>query len=558
MMAYKFLLIIIIIILPNNAQVSFKDLGAIGVFPIKELDYRVTGDYSTQFLIVQLVPNITHTSNCTLTPLTAYKNTISKLLAPINETLALTSSQMLPYYGNKRFVAEIMAGAALTVATSAQITAGIALYEARQNAAQIEAIKESLKHTNAAIQSLQTAQKETVVAIQGLQEQINTHIIPQINHITCELASQQLRVRLLEYYTEMLTIFGPIFQAPLSGEVTIQALSRAANGNLTGLLAELGYSGTDLHNILEINGIKGTVIDVDPSLGTLIFVIKYPTFIKVPDATIVQLAYISYHSGPYDWLTQGPDFLMVRGYTIADIDPTLCTIGPSYMMCPRDTTRPFSMSMTSCLRGNITQCPRVLVTDRDAPRFLILKGNLVVNCITVNCKCESPEHNIIQPPDIPIMILDNSTCSVHFIDGIRVALGKKQLQSVKVDANIELGPVVIVDPLDVSHQLSLVEKSISKSEQHLQIAMDKLNRLPTLTGSSSSVTIAIILSIISIVIVIIMIIILYRYMNHLTNLRTNLETIEKGPTLAPKQSAYTNAYINQGFSYNPTAPQIGI
>ncbi|UQM99582.1 fusion protein [denalis virus] len=550
------LIVLIIMVIDGSCQLAIEKLNPIGVYSVKEYEYRVTGDQIPQFLVVQLIPNITSTSSCTLDSFEGYKSAIYNLLAPVNESLTLTSTYVNPYINNKKFVAEIIAGSALALATSAQITAGIALYEARQNAAQIEAIKDSLRETNAAIQSLQTAQKQTVVAIRGLQDQINSQIVPQLNSLSCQVAGNQLRIKLLEFYTEIISIFGPILQSPLNGEVTIQALSRAAGGNLTGLLNEMGYTSTDLKNILEIKGIKGSVIDVDPWLGSLVFVIKYPTFIKVPDATIIQLAYVSYHAGSSDWMTQGPEYIMVRGYTIADIDTRSCTVGSDYLMCPQDTTRPFSTMMTSCMRGNITQCPRSLVTERDAPRFLVIKGNLVVNCVSVNCKCEDPEYSILQSPDTPLLVLDNATCKAHFIDGIRIALGPKKLPTIRIDHNLNLGPVVLIDKLDISHQLSAVEESVSESEEHLKNAVDKLDNLARLQGSGSYVIISLILSVISIAACCIMSLVLYRYINYVNNIQSNLDTIEKGPTLAPKSYQAYGHYTNQGFSTYPSAPNI--
>ncbi|ATW63188.1 fusion protein [bank vole virus 1] len=556
---YKVVLLFLLLCnAPVVAQLATSQLGSIGVYSVKELEYRVTGEYVTQYLVVQIIPELPTNDNCTRPVVRDYKDSIYNILAPVNETLDIVSTYVGPYSGTKRFVAEIIAGAALGVATAAQITAGIALYEARQNAAQIEAIKSSLKHTNAAIQSLQTAQKQTVVAIRSIQDQINTKIIPQLNTLSCDLIGQQLRLSLLEYYTEILTVFGPIIQSPLNGEVTIQAIARSAGGNLTGLLNELGYNSQDLKNILEINAIRGSVVDVDPILGTLIFNIRYPTFIKIPDATIIQLAYVSFHSGSYDWMTQGPSHIMVRGYTIADVDTTQCTVGSNYLMCPRDTTKPFSSSMNQCLRGNLTYCPRTIVTDRDAPRFLVVKGNLVANCITINCKCEDPEYTIMQAKDEPLVILDNGTCKAHFVDGIRIALGPRKLPTIYLSKEIKLGPVITVNPVEVSHQLSVIEDNIENSEAHLKIAIEKLNNVPQLNGSYVSPVVAIVISVVSLCVTLVVAFLLYRYINHVQNLRFNLDTIEKGPTLAPKGHHYPGSYLNQGFSSYPSAPSLAM
>lgn len=520
----------------------------IGGFKYKEYDYRIYGEDTYQMLVIKFIPNITGTEACSLNIMDEYRSVIYNLLSPINETLILTTSKVDRYSGEKRFFGEIIAGAALTVATSAQITAGVALYEARQNAAQIAAIKDSLSYTNKAIQSLQAATKEAVVAIQGIQDQINTEIVPRMNELSCELANQRLRLLLLQYYTDMLSTFSPIIQDPLSGHVTIQALSQAAGGNITGLIRELGYQSSDLKYILSINGIKASVIDADPIVGSLILQVRYPSIIKIPDISAVQLSYITYHAEGKDWITMGPEFITIRGYSIANLKAEFCTIGEDFILCDRDRSTPMSTATQECLRGDVSACSRSAVVDREAPRFLLLDGNLIANCMMVVCKCENPEITINQEPNQPLVVLGNDNCGVHFVDGIRIKLGKQRLPTVYIQPNVKLGPIIVTNPIDVSNQLSLVESHVAQSEESLQIAISKLTASNYQATYNVLTIVSLVLAAIALGLLLILCLGLARYINRTNNIESSISTMENGPTLAPKQAPIIPVYSNPTFA----------
>nr|QIM74018.1 fusion protein [Paramyxoviridae sp.] len=543
------LIIVISCLCLVKCQISFQNLSTIGVFKFKEYDYRVSGDFNEQFLAIKMIPNISGLGNCTFPVMSEYQRVVANLLQPINSTLVASTSNVDPYAGNKRFFGAIIAGAALGVATAAQVTAGIALYEARQNAAAIAEIKESLHYTHKAIESLQTAQKQAVVAIQGIQDQINSNILPQINSLTCDIAGQQLRLMLLQYYTEMLSSFGPIIQDPLSGHITVQALSQAAGGNITGLMRELGYSSKDLRYILSVNGISANVIDADPAVGSIILKIRYPNMIKIPDVTVMELAYISYHASGGDWVTVGPRFILKRGYSLSNIDISSCTLGDDFLLCSKDVSSPMSLATQSCLRGDTQMCSRASVQDREAPRFLLLQGNLIANCMAINCKCEDPEETITQDPQYPLMVLGGDTCKIHYIDGIRIKLGKVQLPSIVVQGSIALGPIVVLNPIDVSNQLSLVESSVKESSDNLKSAIGALRSQAKVSGVGIVAIIALIVAICSLLTLCVGGCCLARYISRTSTIESSLTTIEHGPTLAPKSGPIVPIYTNPVFRH---------
>uniref|UniRef100_A0AAU7E3Q2 Fusion glycoprotein F0 n=1 Tax=Otomys rat paramyxovirus TaxID=3141898 RepID=A0AAU7E3Q2_9MONO len=543
-----YMLLVSVYITYIDAQISYKNLSRIGVFKMRELEYRLSGEPSGQLMVIKLIPNVTGLSICTLDTMTEYRNVVYNLLQPLNETIALTTTTVVRYAGNKRFFGAVIAGAALGVATAAQITAGVALYEARQNTQKIEAIKESIAETHKAIESIQTAQQETVVAIQGIQDQINSQILPKIHEMACNVAEQQLRLLLLQYYTDILATFGPTLQDPVSSKVTIQALARAAGGNLTGLIRSLGYNNQDLRYLLKIDGITGRVIDADPYLGTLVLQISYPTIIKIPGATIAELTAVTYHSQSSNWRTVIPQYVIQRGYTLANIQVDQCSKGGDFILCDNDKTFPMSQASQDCLRGKIEFCSRSAVIDREAPKFALISSNLVANCLAMTCKCEDPEFTINQEPDEPLVILGSDYCKTYFIDTIRIQLGKQLLPNVTLDSSVQLGPVIMLNPIDVSNQISLIESNIRDSEYHLKESMKKLGSSGKQLLYNSMTIAAIIIAVFSTLTLIVMLMCFVSYVRRTSNLESSLNTLEAGPTLAPKGPYSVSAYTNQAYS----------
>ncbi|UQM99626.1 fusion protein [meleucus virus] len=531
-----------------DGQISYKNLSQVGVFKLRELEYRLSGEPSGQLMVIKLLPNVTGLSKCTMGTMEEYKGVIASLLEPVNATIVLTTTSVTEYSGNKKFFGAVIAGAALGVATAAQVTAGVALYEARQNAAQIQAIKDSLTETHRAIETIQTAQKNTVVAIQGIQDQINSQILPRVDELGCEVAEQQLRLLLLQYYTDILTTFGPVLQDPVASKITVQALARAAGGNLTGLVRTLGYDNKDLKYLLKIDGITGNIIDADPQLGTIILQIRYPTIVKIPGAIVTELTSIAYHSSGSNWQTIVPHYIIQRGYTLANIRMEQCSKGDDFVLCENDQTFPMSQASQDCLRGQLEFCSRVMVVDKEAPRFALISGNLVANCLSMTCKCESPEMTVNQEPNEPLVVLGGDTCKTYFIDTIRIQLGKQQLANITLDSSVKLGPIIVLDPIDVSNQISLVESNIQQSEFHLQESIKRLGTPERQQAYNGVAVGAAIISIVSLILTLIMIIGLVSYVRRTANIESSLSTIEAGPTLAPKHPYAMAAYNNPGFT----------
>ncbi|ACL97358.1 fusion protein [Nariva virus] len=552
---YKILLIIIVInhynITNVFGQIHLANLSSIGVFVTKTLDYRTTSDPTEQLLVINMLPNISNIQDCAQGVVNEYKHLISSLLTPINDTLDLITSNINPYSGRNKLFGEIIAGAALTVATSAQITAGVALYEARQNAKDIAAIKESLGYAYKAIDKLTTATREITVVINELQDQINNRLIPRINDLACEVWATRLQAMLLQYYAEIFSVIGPNLQDPLSGKISIQALARAAGGNIKLMVDELNYSGQDLSRLVKVGAIKGQIIDADPSLGVVIIKMRYPNIIKIPNVAISELSYVSYSSDGQDWITTGPNYIVTRGYSIANIQTSSCSVGDDFVLCDRDMTYPMSQVTQDCLRGNIALCSRMVVRDREAPRYLILQGNMVANCMSITCRCEEPESEIYQSPDQPLTLLTRDTCDTHVVDGIRIRLGVRKLPTISVINNITLGPIITTDPIDVSNQLNAVVSTIDQSAELLHQAQRVLSERARGARDHILATAAIVICVVLAVLILVLLIglvYLYRTQNEILVKTTMLEQV---PTFAPKsfpmESQIYSGKTNKGY-----------
>ncbi|AAF63391.1 fusion protein [Tupaia paramyxovirus] len=456
-----------------KSQLDLDSLASIGVVDAGKYNYKLMTTGSEKLMVIKLVPNITYATNCNLTAHTAYTKMIERLLTPINQSLYEMRSVITERDGGTIFWGAIIAGAALGVATAAAITAGVALHRAEQNARNIAALKDALRNSNEAIQHLKDAQGHTVLAIQGLQEQINNNIIPKLKESHCLGVNNQLGLLLNQYYSEILTVFGPNLQNPVSASLTIQAIAKAFNGDFNSLMTNLNYDPTDLLDILESNSINGRIIDVNLNEKYIALSIEIPNFITLTDAKIQTFNRITYGYGSNEWLTLIPDNILEYGNLISNVDLTSCVKTKSSYICNQDTSYPISSELTRCLRGDTSSCPRTPVVNSRAPTFALSGGHIYANCAKAACRCEKPPMAIVQPATSTLTFLTEKECQEVVIDQINIQLAPNRLNKTIITDGIDLGPEVIINPIDVSAELGNIELEMDKTQK----ALDRSNKI---------------------------------------------------------------------------------
>lgn len=468
---------------PALGQISLAELSKIGIIQGNNYGLKVSGASSYQLMVIKLIPNVSQLSNCTVDVVTSYKSMLDRILNPINSSLAKVRSAIkdkvdyTPAKAGERFWGAIVGGVALGVATAAQVTAGIALHNSLENAKAIMQLKDAIRNSNAAIQELTTTQGQVVLAINALQEQINTQLVPALNQLGCAVVGNTLGLKLNQYFSELSLIFGPNLRDPTSETLSIQAISRAFNGDFDTMLNKLKYDTSDFLDLLESGGIRGRIIDVSLTDYIISLQIEYPTLTTIPDATVQLFNLISYNHRGSEWMSVFPRQMLIRGSYLSNIDLSECVQTSSNYICSTDTSSALSSGTYECAIGNITSCARTRVVNSHVSRFALARGVLFVNCASIVCRCQDPKYTIIQDPQVTNVMISSQDCKEVYIDGFFITLGPKVLDRSMYSDNVTLGGVVSVEIIDIGNELNSIQESINKTQHYLDKSNEILDRV---------------------------------------------------------------------------------
>ncbi|UQM99599.1 fusion protein [Meliandou praomys virus] len=484
----------IILLLCNiiSAQLGLSELSKIGIIQGNNYGLKISGPASEQFMIIKLVPNTGQLNNCTYEVVENYKRMLTRILSPIDESIrkiqqAVTSKQ--PSKREKReprFWGAVIGGVALGVATAAQITAGIALHNSIENANAIMTLKEAVRNSNKAIEELQTAQGQTVIALNALQDQINNQLVPAINTLGCQTVANSLGLRLNQYFSEISLVFGPNLRDPTSETLSIQAISKAFNGDFDSMMRKLSYDSSDLLDLLESGSIRGRIISVSLDSYLIVLQIEYPSLTKIPDATVQLFNIISYNSRGVEWISLFPKQLLIRGSYISNIDLSDCAQTSNNYICKTDTSTAISSETYNCAIGNITSCSRTRVVNSHVARYAISQGVLFINCASIVCRCQNPSFSFLQDPTITNIMVSKEDCAEIYVDGFFITLGPRKLDRAMYAANITLGGTVSVEPVDIGNEITSIQDSINRSQNAIDKSNDLLERVnPRIVNAGS-------------------------------------------------------------------------
>lgn len=495
-----------------RSQVALADLTKIGIIPAYNYKLKIKGDFTNQLMVIRLYPNMTLLSNCSGldTIKDDYQKMIARILLPINSSLTLMKNSISERVTGTRFWGAVIGGVALGVATSAQITAGIALHQSIKNSADIAQLKDAALRTNAAVEKLVLSGQKTAIAISALQEQINSQIIPTINELGCEVTKNTIRLKLNQYFSIITLIFGPNLRDPVSQSISIQALSQAFNGDFESITKELGYTSEDLLDILESESIRGRIIDVDISNMLITLQIEYPSMNEIPDAVLQEFNIISYNDAGEEWLSIFPDVVLKRGAYLSNFDTKYCTRTTKSYICSKDTSSPLSPTLYRCLTGELKNCARTRVVNSYVSRFALSQGVLFANCIPITCLCKSTDQSIIQDRKSTTLMISSEVCQEVYIDGIYIQVGKKYLNRTIFSGDIQLGQSISTDPIDISNEIADINKELDKAHNEISESNKILNKInPYLINNSSYAFIIIVCTILIIWVIVSVIWLIY-------------------------------------------------
>uniref|UniRef100_A0AAU7E344 Fusion glycoprotein F0 n=1 Tax=Mus rat paramyxovirus TaxID=3141895 RepID=A0AAU7E344_9MONO len=463
----------------GESQMDYAQLSKIGIIKGRSYHLKITGTPSYQFMVVKLVPNVSNMSSCGQTHMDNYKGMLRRILRPISDSIDAMRSAVSDKDGSNdlRFWGALIGGVALGVATSAQITAGVALHNSLENAKAILQMKDAIKHTNQAIAEVVSSQRKTVTVINALQDQINNNLIPAIKSVGCQAVGNTLGLRLTQYFSEISLVFGPNLRDPSSETLSIQAISRAFNGDFDSLLKALGYKESDLMDVLESGSIRGRIIAVSIEEFFIVLQIEYPSIITIADATVQKFNLISYSYQGSEWMPIFPRVILKRGSYLSNIDITQCTETASAVLCPSDTSSSLTNNLYECATGNIKECARIKVVNSYVSRYALSDGVLFMNCAPINCRCSNPEFAIEQTSETSTTMISDDTCKEVMVDGLFITVGRKVLNRSVYSGEIEVGGEVSIDPIDVSTDLAGVQEDLDKAQNELDQSNDILSKV---------------------------------------------------------------------------------
>ncbi|AFP87278.1 fusion glycoprotein [Cedar virus] len=501
----------------NNAAIvgfDFDKLNKIGVVQGRVLNYKIKGDPMTKDLVLKFIPNIVNITECVREPLSRYNETVRRLLLPIHNMLGLYLNNTNAKMTGLMIAGVIMGGIAIGIATAAQITAGFALYEAKKNTENIQKLTDSIMKTQDSIDKLTDSVGTSILILNKLQTYINNQLVPNLELLSCRQNKIEFDLMLTKYLVDLMTVIGPNINNPVNKDMTIQSLSLLFDGNYDIMMSELGYTPQDFLDLIESKSITGQIIYVDMENLYVVIRTYLPTLIEVPDAQIYEFNKITMSSNGGEYLSTIPNFILIRGNYMSNIDVATCYMTKASVICNQDYSLPMSQNLRSCYQGETEYCPVEAVIASHSPRFALTNGVIFANCINTICRCQDNGKTITQNINQFVSMIDNSTCNDVMVDKFTIKVGKYMGRKDINNINIQIGPQIIIDKVDLSNEINKMNQSLKDSIFYLREAKRILDSVNISLISPSVQLFLIIISVLSFIILLIIIVYLYCKSKH--------------------------------------------
>nr|AAQ54639.1 fusion protein [avian paramyxovirus 1] len=488
-------------ICPANS-IDGRPLAAAGIVVTGDKAVNIYTSSQTGSIIVKLLPNLPKDKEaCAKAPLDAYNRTLTTLLTPLGDSIRRIQESVTTSGGRrqKRFIGAIIGGVALGVATAAQITAAAALIQAKQNAANILRLKESIAATNEAVHEVTDGLSQLAVAVGKMQQFVNDQFNKTAQELGCIRIAQQVGVELNLYLTELTTVFGPQITSPALNKLTIHALYNLAGGNMDYLLTKLGVGNNQLSSLIGSGLITGNPILYDSQTQLLGIQVTLPSVGNLNNmrATYLETLSVSTTRGFASALV--PKVVTQVGSVIEELDTSYCIETDLDLYCTRIVTFPMSPGIYSCLSGNTSACMYSKTEGALTTPYMTIKGSVIANCKMTTCRCVNPPGIISQNYGEAVSLIDKQSCNVLSLDGITLRLSGEFDATYQKNISIQDSQVIITGNLDISTELGNVNNSISNALNKLEESNSKLDKVNVKLTSTSALITYIVLTIISLV-----------------------------------------------------------
>ncbi|ACN72643.1 fusion protein [avian paramyxovirus 7] len=493
-----------------------------GIISAQEYAVNVYSQSNEAYIALRTVPYIPpHNLSCFQDLINTYNTTIQNIFSPIQDQItSITSASTLP---SSRFAGLVVGAIALGVATSAQITAAVALTKAQQNAQEIIRLRDSIQNTINAVNDITVGLSSIGVALSKVQNYLNDVINPALQNLSCQVSALNLGIQLNLYLTEITTIFGPQITNPSLTPLSIQALYTLAGDNLMQFLTRYGYGETSVSSILESGLISAQIVSFDKQTGIAILYVTLPSIATLSGSRVTKLMSVSVQTGVGEGSAIVPSYVIQQGTVIEEFIPDSCIFTRSDVYCTQLYSKLLPDSILQCLQGSMADCQFTRSLGSFANRFMTVAGGVIANCQTVLCRCYNPVMIIPQNNGIAVTLIDGSLCKELELEGIRLTMADPVFASYSRDLIINGNQFAPSDALDISSELGQLNNSISSATDNLQKAQESLNK-SIIPAATSSWLIILLFVLVSISLVIGCISIYFIYKHSTTNRSRNLSS----------------------------------
>uniref|UniRef100_R4L7M7 Fusion glycoprotein F0 n=2 Tax=Avian paramyxovirus 1 TaxID=2560319 RepID=R4L7M7_NCDV len=485
-----------------TSSLDGRPLAAAGIVVTGDKAVNVYTSSQTGSVIVKLLPNMPRDKEaCAKAPLEAYNRTLTTLLTPLGDSIRKIQGSVSTSGGRrqKRFIGAVIGSVALGVATAAQITAAAALIQAKQNAANILRLKESIAATNEAVHEVTDGLSQLSVAVGKMQQFVNDQFNNTARELDCIKIAQQVGVELNLYLTELTTVFGPQITSPALTQLTIQALYNLAGSNMDYLLTKLGIGNNQLSSLIGSGLITGYPILYDSHTQLLGIQVNLPSVGNLNNmrATYLETLSVSTTKGYASALV--PKVVTQVGSVIEELDISYCIESDLDLYCTRIVTFPMSPGIYSCLSGNTSACMYSKTEGALTTPYMALRGSVIANCKITTCRCTDPPGIISQNYGEAVSLIDRHSCNVLSLDGITLRLSGEFDATYQKNISILDSQVIVTGNLDISTELGNVNNSVSNALDRLAESNGKLEKVNVRLTSTSALITYIVLTVISLI-----------------------------------------------------------
>nr|UIT55587.1 fusion [Respirovirus bovis] len=509
---------IVLLVLLSLCQIDITKLQRVGVLVNNPKNMKISQNFETRYLLLSLIPKIENSHSCGDQQINQYKRLLDRLIIPLYDGLRLQrdiivvnhESQNNTNLRRKRFFGGIIGTIALGVATSAQITAAVALVEAKQARSDIDKLKGAIRDTNKAVQSVQSSVGHLIVAIKSVQDYVNNEIIPSITRLGCEAAGLKLGIALTQHYSELTNIFGDNIGTLKEKGIKLQGIASLYHTNITEIFTTSTVDQYDIYDLLFTESIKVRFIVVYLNEYLITLQVRLPLLTKLSNTQIYKVNSISYNIQGKEWYIPLPNYIMTKGAFLGGADIKECIEAFSSYICPSDPGFLLNREIKECLSGNITQCPKTTVMSDIVPRYAFVDGGVIANCIPTICTCNGIDNRINQAPDQGIKIITHRECQIIGINGMLFRPNKEGTLATYTPDDIVLNNSVALDPIDISMELNKAKLELEESKEWIKKSNQKLDFIGSWSQSSTTIIIIIVMIVVLFVINIIIILVIFR------------------------------------------------